>query len=170
MNLKYSKINVIDKVKEVTMFIHEESPVWDVNKARIIGVENGSFCFNGVEINQRLPYEWYKMIGGESDEILGYGWVDVDTDNQESELSLCVAEEHRGKGIAKQMLMCLEEKIIENNFPVTIIATIKGSNTHSEAMMHLLQSQEYMPMLDFETTKNLLRAGQNGSFYKDLSI
>lgn len=122
------------------------------------------------DLQHKDNIKFIKMMGGESDEILGYGWIYVDKDDQKSEVSLCVAEEHRGKGIAKQILMYLEEKVIENELPVTIRATIKGSNTHSDAMLRLLQSQEYKPIHDFETIINLLRAGADVLFYKQLSI
>ncbi len=152
------------------MFIYEENPIWDLNKERIIGPERESFCIEDVEVNAELPYEWWRLEDDTTHEILGYGWITVNEKVNEAEISLCIAQEHRGERIGEQILNNLEQQIIVNNLPRNIIANIYGSNTYASRVIQLLQNQGYNSTLPIETTRVLVSNGCDVTFVKELNL
>lgn len=152
------------------MFIYENNPVWDLNKERIIGSESESFCIGNVEINASLPYKWWRLEDDTTQDVLGYGWIEVNENARETEISICIAQEHRGEGIGKKILNNLEQKVITNNFPHSIIANICGSNRYAIRVIRLLQKHGYASFFPIETIRILVSNGQDVTFTKELNI
>ena len=151
------------------MFIYEENPIWDLNKERIIGKKVESFPIETVKLNDQLPYKWWRLEDDTNNEVLGYGWIAVDEDKNETEVSLCIAEEHRGKKIGIQILNNLEQEILVNNLPRNIIATICGSNVYAFRVVKLLLNNGYDSELPIKTVEPLINKGYDVTFIKKLN-
>jgi ribosomal protein S18 acetylase RimI-like enzyme len=84
---------------------HEERPVWDEHKARVIGAaEPGAFDLS-YRIGDPLPGDWWSAAAPDG-RIAGYGWMDVTWG--EAEILLAVDPELRGGGVGSFVLDHLE--------------------------------------------------------------
>lgn len=151
------------------MFVYEENPIWDLHKERIIGPERESFCIGKVELNARLPYEWWRLEDDTTNEILGYGWITVSEEENDSEISICISQSYRGQGIGERILNNLEQQITMNNFPNKIICNIYGCNRYATRVIKLLQSHGYNPTIPIETIRVLINNAQDVTFIKELN-
>jgi GNAT superfamily N-acetyltransferase len=86
---------------------HEQRPVWDTDKQRIIGsAEPGIFTVN-YEPGASLPGDWWSVLDATST-VVGFGWMDVGWG--EAEILLAVAPGARSHGVGSFVLDNLEHE------------------------------------------------------------
>ncbi len=86
---------------------HESTPVWDSDKARIVGgAPDGIFQLPSYQEGERLPGDWWRVEDGDS--VVAYGWMD--TAWGDAEMLLAVDPHHHGRGVGTFVLDCLEQE------------------------------------------------------------
>jgi len=84
-------------------WVHESPPVWDADKARIVGeAAPGIFdpSYRAMTPGQLAPGEWWRV---ERDgRTVGYGWLDVNWGD--AEILLAVDPAHRERGVGSYVL------------------------------------------------------------------
>lgn len=90
-------------------WIHEETPKWDAEKARLIGgAPTGVFDrrFADCKAGERLPGEWWHAVTG--GRIVGFGWMDIVWGD--AEILLVTDPAECGKGVGTFILQHLEDE------------------------------------------------------------
>ena len=88
---------------------HEEAPVWDGDKDRIVGsVPSGIFQLPAYEQGERLPGDWWRVEDGGS--VVAYGWMD--TAWGDAEMLLAVDPQCQGQGVGTFVLDQLEREAV----------------------------------------------------------
>jgi N-acetylglutamate synthase-like GNAT family acetyltransferase len=88
-------------------WIRENPPVWDENKARIVGgAPEGIFDLGERKQGEILAGEWWRVE--QEGRVLGYGWMD--TVWGDAEILLAVSPEARGRGVGSFILEKLEKE------------------------------------------------------------
>ncbi|MGH9037467.1 MAG: GNAT family N-acetyltransferase [Acidimicrobiia bacterium] len=86
-------------------WVRDSAPVWDSDKARIIGgAPVGIFQLPAYEEGERLPGDWWRVEDGGT--VVAYGWMD--TAWGDAEMLLAVDPGHRGSGVGTFVLDRLE--------------------------------------------------------------
>jgi GNAT superfamily N-acetyltransferase len=89
-------------------WVREESPLWDADKARVIGgAPEGAFVIP-FEHGDELPGEWWSVRDGDGAAV-GYGRLDT-TWGGDAEILLAVAPDRQETGIGSFILGKLEEE------------------------------------------------------------
>lgn len=88
-------------------WIHENPPVWDAGKARVIGAApKGVFSLGAVSDGTVLPGDWWRVDDGA--ETIGYGQMDHSWGD--AEVLLAVDPERQKGGVGTFILDRLEEE------------------------------------------------------------
>jgi GNAT superfamily N-acetyltransferase len=93
---------------ETLTWAREEAPVWDVDKARVIGgAPEGAFVLP-FEAGDQLPGDWWSARDAEG-RVVGYGRLDT-TWGGDAEILLAVATDRQGAGVGSFILGRLEQE------------------------------------------------------------
>jgi GNAT superfamily N-acetyltransferase len=88
-------------------WVRESAPVWDLDKARIVGgAPEGIFQLPVYEEGERLPGDWWRVEDGGV--TVAYGWMD--TAWGDAEMLLAVDPGHGGHGVGTFVLDQLERE------------------------------------------------------------
>jgi GNAT superfamily N-acetyltransferase len=90
--------------------IAEHSPVWDEDKARIVGgAPAGIFDthYATLALGEMVPGEWWRAEDRGS--VVGYGWLDVSWGN--ADLLIATDVEARGRGVGTFILNELDREV-----------------------------------------------------------
>lgn len=88
-------------------WVHEDAPVWDPDKGRIVGgAPPGIFQLPAYEDGERLPGDWWRVEDGGS--VVAYGWMD--TAWGDAEMLVAVDPQRQGQGVGTFVLDCLERE------------------------------------------------------------
>jgi len=146
------------------VFNYEIDPVWDKDKERIIGSEADSFDINA-KIDGSLPYDWWYLK--KYNEVIGYGWLNVNEDDVE--ISISISKEHRNKGLGTKTLHHLEQQILSRNLPKNIVVTVYGTNIHRFKVAKMLKSNGYRTCkFPIKDAAEILKRGEDVTFFKTL--
>jgi GNAT superfamily N-acetyltransferase len=91
------------------VWVHENPPTWDDDKARIImGAEPGIFDdrYGHLTHGTLIPGEWWRVE--DDGRVVGYGWLDSVFGN--AEILLATASDARGQGVGTFVLDRLSEE------------------------------------------------------------
>ena len=89
----------------------DERPVWDADKARVIGgAPEGAFVIAFHE-GDALPGEWF--VARDGDDVVGYGRLDIGWGG-DAEILLAVDPERQEAGIGSFVLARLEDEAAES--------------------------------------------------------
>ncbi len=89
-------------------WVREEAPVWDADKARVIGgAPEGAFVLTFTD-GESLPGDWWSARGADG-EVVGYGRLDT-TWGGDAEILLAVAPDRQESGVGTFILGKLDEE------------------------------------------------------------
>jgi len=87
-------------------WIHEDTPVWDADKAALVGgAPKGTFA-DLPSLGALAPGEWFRVE--DAGRVVGYGWMDVTWGD--AEVLLVVAPDAQGRGVGRFILDRLERE------------------------------------------------------------
>jgi GNAT superfamily N-acetyltransferase len=89
-------------------WIHEDAPVWDADKARVIGGAPAGAFVIPFEDGDALPGDWWAARDGDG-EVVGYGRLDT-TWGGDAEILLAVAPDRQEHGVGTFILAKLDEE------------------------------------------------------------
>lgn len=88
-------------------WIHEQPPLWDMNKARVVGAApHGIFDLGDFQVGDPMPGEWWRV--DDDGQAVGYGWLDVVWGD--AEILLVVEPSRQGQGVGAFILDQLERE------------------------------------------------------------
>ena len=128
------------------VWTHEDSPVWDEDKARIVGgAEPGVFDprFQELLPGDLVPGEWWHAE--EDGRIVGYGWMDVVWGD--AEILLAVAPDARGRGAGAFILERLEQEARARGLN-RVYNTVRPEHPRAEAVTRWLVGHGFVPSED----------------------
>jgi GNAT superfamily N-acetyltransferase len=89
-------------------WVREERPVWDADKARVIGGASAGAFVLTFDDGEELPGEWWSVRDG-GGAVVGYGRLDT-TWGGDAEILLAVAPERQERGVGSFILDRLDEE------------------------------------------------------------
>lgn len=150
----------------------DENPVWDQDKQRLIREKEDSFYICECHKGDKLPGIWYKAIeknADSSDEVIGFGWIDVD--DSLPEISIVVDDKNSHNGIGRQLTdeLCNECK---KNGASKVRIVIRSENIYYKRVVKIALNNGFYWDNDsnagHEMLCKLLERGFNVTMEKDL--
>jgi acyl-CoA synthetase (AMP-forming)/AMP-acid ligase II len=121
-------------------WIREDSPVWDADKARIVGaLPTAAFStsYEGMKTGKPVPGDWCRVE--EDGAVVAYGWLDVCGD---AEMRLAVAPTNRGRGVGSFVLEHLQEEARRRGFSY-VVNVIPPTHPEREAVTAWFQKRGF---------------------------
>ena len=127
-------------------WIHERSPSWDADKARIVGgAPAGVFdeTYTTLTIGDLAPGEWWRV---ERDGVVvGYGWMDVVWGD--AEILVATDPAHRGAGAGSFALAKLGTEAATRGLNY-VYNVVRETHPHATQLRHFLERNGFKPAED----------------------
>ncbi|MEM9069497.1 MAG: GNAT family N-acetyltransferase [Myxococcota bacterium] len=127
---------------------------WDEAKARIIGAEApGVFDtrYAGLSLGDIVPGRWFRAESG--DEVVGFGWMDVNWGD--AEILLATAPPHRGRGVGSFVLEQLRDEAQARGLRY-VTNVVRPTHPESKRVIQWLEKRGF-------------RAGEDGRHFRAVS-
>ena len=123
---------------------HEDAPVWDADKARIIGgAPPGIFQLPSYEEGERLPGDWWRVEDGGA--VVAYGWMD--TAWGDAEMLVAVDPQHHRQGVGTFVLDCLEQEAATRGVNY-LYNVVRPTHPDQDRVTAWLESRHFMGSSD----------------------
>lgn len=134
-------------------WIRESPPVWDANKARIIGgAPPGVFALGPFTPGDVLPGDWWRVEEGS--EVLGYGWMDHSWGD--AEILLAVTPDGRRGGVGTFILDRLEDEAASRGINY-LYNVVPAEHPNRAWLEHWLGRRGFMPSKEGGLLKRMVR-------------
>lgn len=118
-------------------WIQEVPAKWDDDKQKLI--KEGAFNLGSPAIGGELNGKWYRMqIEGGA--VIGYGWITES--GGDAEISVAVAEEHKGNGLGGRIIDKLCEEAAGMGY-ISVTAVVCNENPDAKRLMEFLYKRGF---------------------------
>lgn len=125
-------------------WIHEQSPRWDGDKARIVGgAPPGVFDLGSFRPTDPVPGEWWRAE--EDGVVVAYGWMD--TVWGDAEMLLAVDPAHAGRGVGTFVLDQLDREAADRGLNY-LFNVVRPSHPERDRVTAWLQRRGFEPASD----------------------
>ena len=135
--------------KSALVWVHENPPHWDADKATIIdGVPADVFEVGPYEPGDLLAGEWWRVE--QDGAVAGYGWMDCIWGD--AEILLAVSPQARGAGIGTFILDHLEQEAATRGLNY-LYNVVRPTHPHREAVTRWLGQRGFVRSHDDESLR-----------------
>lgn len=120
-------------------WVHEDAPVWDAGKDRIVGgAPPGIFQLPAYAEGERLPGDWWRVE--DAGTVVAYGWMD--TAWGDAEMLLAVDPGHHGQGVGTFVLDQLEHEAAQRGLNY-LYNVVRPTHPDHDRVTAWLQSRRF---------------------------
>ena len=126
------------------VWIAEDTPRWDAEKARIVaGAPRGAFDLGAMRDGELAPGEWFRVE--DAGRVVGYGWMDCTWGD--AEILLAVDPAATSRGVGTFILDRLEEEAASRGLNYLYNA-VRPAHPERETVTEWLVARKFAPSGD----------------------
>jgi GNAT superfamily N-acetyltransferase len=144
----------------------EVRPVWDDQKAAIVGTAGGSFDLWNPELGGPLRDRWWRAIDTAAGEVIGFAWLTCDKNGAEA--SVAVAANHLGSGTGRELLRRVRDEAEKHHNALQ--ATIRSSNPTIEVVLDWLIREGFVIQPEERSKEIALKLARLGNVDINLQL